>query len=394
MRQIFQGGTVLDIATESRRLLDVVVEGERIIEIAPQVSVLPSDLVIDVSRKWLLPGLTNCHAHLGWDGIHDLEVQSLDTDEIGSWRAARNVRRSLAAGLTTLRDLGMNGVGIYAKQAVDRSISPFIRLLPVGRAITMTGGHTWWACREADGIEDCRAAVREQAKAGAAWIKIMGTHYWPQMPPDRGPVCQFSTAELETLVSEAHSLGLKVTACIGSGEAARRVIEAGVDCIEHGAAVSEATLNLMLERKVWLVTTFSPLVLQARDGLAAGMPRAAVEHRQRQIGDGARFDGLRTMVAAGVPVAFGTDAGSPLVPHGEIVPELQFMVQVGVCRDAWAALRAITLSAAELLALDYELGSLEVGKLADVVVVNGDPVADLENLRDIADVYIGGTRAA
>jgi imidazolonepropionase-like amidohydrolase len=394
MRRVFRGGTVLDIATESRRVLDVVVDGERIVEIAPQVPALPSDRVIDVSRKYLLPGLTNCHAHLGWDGIHDLEVQSLDTDEIGSWRAARNVRRSLASGLTTLRDLGMNGVGTYAKQAVDQAISPYIRLLPVGRAITMTGGHTWWACREADGIEDCRAAVREQAKAGAAWIKIMGTHYWPQMPPDRGPVCQFSTTELETLVSEAHSLGLKVTACIGSGEAARRVIDAGVDCIEHGAAVSEATLNLMLERKVWLVTTFSPLVLQARDGLAAGMPRAAVEHRQRQIGDGARFDGLRAMVAAGVPVAFGTDAGSPLVPHGEIVPELQFMVQVGVCRDAWAALRAITLSAAQLLALDHELGSLEVGKLADVVVVNGDPAADLENLRDIADVYVRGDRAA
>jgi len=394
MRQVFRGGTVLDIATESRRLLDVVVDGERIVEIAPQVTALPSDVVIDVSGKWLLPGLTNCHAHLGWDGIHDLEIQSLDTDEIGSWRAARNVRRSLAAGLTTLRDLGMNGVGIYAKQAVDRAISPYIRLLPVGRAITMTGGHTWWACREADGIEDCRAAVREQARAGAAWIKIMGTHYWPHMPPDRGPVCQFSTAELETLVSEAHSLGLKVTACIGSGEAVRRVVKAGVDCIEHGAAVSEDTLNLMLERNVWLVTTFSPLVLQARDGLAAGMPRAAVEHRKRQIGDGTRFDGLRALVAAGVPVAFGTDAGSPLVPHGEIVPELQFMVQVGVCRDPWAALRAITLSAARLLGLDHELGSLEVGKFADVVVVNGDPAADLENLRDIANVYVRGTRAA
>src|SRR5580658_6459523 len=105
MRRVFRGGTVLDIATESRRVLDVVVDGERIVEIAPQVPALPSDRVIDVSRKYLLPGLTNCHAHLGWDGIHDLEVQSLDTDEIGSWRAARNVRRSLASGLTTLRDL-------------------------------------------------------------------------------------------------------------------------------------------------------------------------------------------------------------------------------------------------------------------------------------------------
>jgi imidazolonepropionase-like amidohydrolase len=187
--------------------------------------------------------------------------------------------------------------------------------------------------------------------------------------------------------------GLRVTAHATFDEAIRRVVQAGVDCVEHGGSMSEDTIKMMLDRKTWIVTTFSPLVLQATRGLAAGMPEHEVERRKRQMAEPERFAGNRAAAQAGIPIAFGTDAGSPVVPHNEIVEELKFMVSVGVCDDSWAALRSITIRAAELLGIDDKLGTLEAGKTADVVVVGKDPVDDLEGLRAIQRVYVRGELA-
>jgi imidazolonepropionase-like amidohydrolase len=154
--------------------------------------------------------------------------------------------------------------------------------------------------------------------------------------------------------------------------------------------MSDDTIKLMLDRGTWIVTTFSPLVLQAQRGLEWGMPPHEVERRRNQVADKARFAGNAAAAEAGIPIAFGTDAGSPVVPHNEIAEELKFMVEVGVCEDNHAALRSITIRSAELLGLADELGSLEVGKTADIVVLGSDPIADLDAVRDIASVYVRG----
>lgn len=383
MRTVLKGGTVLDLVRETKTPATLVIENDTIAEIGSDVAARPGDTVVDVTGGFLLPGMMNCHAHLGWDGVRDLQLQAELPDEVTSWTAAMNLHRTLSAGVTTIRDLGMNGAGPLAKRAIDEGIAPFVRLFANGRAISTTGGHTWWCCREADGIEDCRRAIREQARAGATWIKIMGSHELPQ----------FTMAELEALVDEGHMNGLKVTAHATFDEAIRRVVQAGVDCVEHGGSMSQDTIKLMLDRKTWIVTTFSPLVLQATRGLAAGMPEHEVERRKRQMAEPERFAGNRAAAAAGIPIAFGTDAGSPVVPHNEIVEELKFMVSIGVCDDRWAALRSITIRAAELLGIDGTLGTLEPGKTADVVVVGDDPVRDLEGLRSIQRVYARGELA-
>jgi imidazolonepropionase-like amidohydrolase len=380
MRTVLKGGTVLDFVRETKTPATVVIEGNKIADIAPEVTAQPGDNVVDVTGSWLLPGMMNCHSHIGWDGRRDLQLQAELPDEVTCWTAAMNLHRTLSAGVTTIRDLGMNGTGPLAKRAIDEGIAPFVRLFSNGRAICTTGGHTWWCCREADGIEDCRKAIREQARAGASWIKIMGSHELPQ----------FTMAELAALVDEGHLNGLRVTAHATFDEAIRRVVEAGVDCVEHGGSMSEDTIKMMLDRKTWLVTTFSPLVLQATRGLAAGMPAHEVERRKRQMAEPERFAGNRAAAAAGIPIAFGTDAGSPVVPHNEIVAELKFMVDVGVCENSWAAMRSITIRAAELLGIDDQLGTLEAGKTADVVVVGQDPIEDLEGLRAIRQVYVRG----
>jgi imidazolonepropionase-like amidohydrolase len=383
MRTVLKGGTILDLVRQTKTPATLVIERDKIARIAPEVAEQPGDTVVDITGSSLLPGMMNCHAHIGWDGRRDLQLQAELPDEVTSWTAAMNLNRTLSAGVTTIRDLGMNGTGPLAKRAIDEGLAPFVRLFSNGRAICTTGGHTWWCCREADGIDDCRRAIREQARAGATWIKIMGSHELPQ----------FTMAELEALVDEGHLNGLRVTAHATFDEAIRRVVEAGVDCVEHGGSMSEDTIKMMLDRKTWLVTTFSPLVLQAQRGLAAGMPAHEVDRRKRQMAEPERFAGNRAAAAAGIPIAFGTDAGSPVVPHNEIVEELKFMVSVGVCNDTWAALRSITIRAAELLGIDDKLGTLEEGKTADVVVVGQDPVDDLEGLRTIQQVYVRGELA-
>ena len=382
MRTVLKGGTILDPVGERAIAGSLVIEDDKIGGVADQRTG-PDTNVLDVTGRFLLPGFVNCHAHIGWDGRRDLQLQAELPDEVTSWTAAMNIHHTLSAGITTIRDLGMNGTSSLAKRAIGEGMAPYLRLITNGRAISTTGGHTWWCCRQADGVNDCRRAVREQAKAGASWIKIMACH----------DLVQFTTSELEALVDEAHANGLKATAHATFDTAIRRVVEAGVDCVEHGGSMSEKTIALMLARRTWLVTTFSPLVLQAERGLAYGMPEEEVTRRRHQIAEPDRFAGNRAAAEAGIPVAFGTDAGSPAVPHNEIVPELKFMVSAGVCKDAWSAIRSITIRGAELLGLESTLGTLEPGKTADVVIVEGNPLDDLENLLRVNSVYVIGKLA-
>lgn len=379
MRTVLTGGSVVDLEGGPNAIQSIAVENEKISEIG-DVATRPDDTVVDVTGKFLVPGFTNSHAHLGWDGIHDLQDQANEPAAVSALKAAMNIRKSLSAGVTTIRDLGMNESNQYAKRGIDEGIIPWARLLINGRAICTTGGHTWWCCREADGPTDCRRAVREQFKLGATWIKIMGSH----------ELVQFTVEELEAMVDEAHLNGLKVTAHATFDEAINRVVKAGVDCVEHGGSISDDTIKEMLDRGTWMVTTFSPLVLQSQRGLEYGMPPHEVERRQQQMADKSRFAGNVKAAEAGIPIAFGTDAGSPVVPHNEIVEELKFMVDIGVCKDNHAALRSITIRAAELLGLDNDLGTLEVGKTADIVVLNGDPAADLNAVRGPDQVYVRG----
>jgi len=151
----------------------------------------------------ILPGLFNNHAHLAWDGIHDLAHQSIyDPPEISAYKSAGNMLINLRAGVTTVRDLGMNKTNFVAKQAVEQGIFPGPRLLITGEAIVQTGGHTYWCCREASGPDEMRRAVRDQVRGGADLIKVMANH-------DR---LEFTDAELEAVIDEAHRNGLPITA--------------------------------------------------------------------------------------------------------------------------------------------------------------------------------------
>jgi imidazolonepropionase-like amidohydrolase len=209
---------------------------------------------------------------------------------------------------------------------LEQGIFPGPRLLIAGQAIVQTAGHTYWCCREASGADEMRRAVREQVKAGADLIKIMGSH----------DTVEFSDEELHALVDEAHRNGLPITAHATFDEVIERVVRFGVDVVEHGGSMRDETVELLLERGVPIVTTFSPLLRQSQPELAreVGLPEWKVLERQRALADGTRHAGVIKAAQAGVPIVFGTDAGSPATGHGLIVPELEYMVQLGVVESA------------------------------------------------------------
>ena len=340
--------------------------------------------VIETSGT-ILPGLINSHAHLGWDGIHDLAHQALhDAPEVSAYKCATNMMLNLKAGITTLRDLGMNKSGFFAKQAVEQGIFPGPRLLICGEAITQTGGHTYWCCREASGADEMRRAVREQVMHGADLIKIMTCH----------DNLELTDAELEAVIDETHMHKRPITAHATFDAAIARSVEFGIDVIEHGGSLSDETIELILKKDVPIVTTFSPLLQQSVPEIARqyNIPEWKIAERQKAVADRGRFDGMMRAAKAGVRMVFGTDSGSPAVPHGTVVPEMKFSVELGVLPNNHAAIMSATREAAKLNRIDDKVGTLEKGKEADIIIVDGNPIDDIEALGRVETTLLRGAR--
>ncbi len=253
-----------------------------------------------------------------------------------------------------------------------------------GNAIIQTGGHTYWVCREASGADEMRRAVREQVKGGADLIKIMACH----------DTLEFTDEELHAVIDEAHRNNLPITAHATYDACIERVARFGVDCVEHGGSMSESTVALLLEKKIPIVTTFAPLVQQSQPEVAKkfGIPDWKIEERQKAVANPARYEGLVRAARAGVPIVFGTDAGSPAVEHDVIAPELAHMVKVGVCTDAMDALASITVRASRVSRMEQVIGTLEAGKAADLIVVDGNPDQDLFALERVRMTFVNGKR--
>ena len=382
---LFRGRVLTCVADE---VLDdgfVEIDEGRIKAVGRSADLGSTDATVVETEGTILPGLFNSHAHLAWDGVHDLAQQSLyDSPEIGAYKSAGNMLISLRAGITTVRDLGVNKVNFAAKQAVEQGIFPGPRLLITGESIVQTGGHTYWACREASGADEMRRAVRDQVRGGADLIKIMACH-------DR---LEMTDAELGAVIDEAHRNGLPTTAHATDNESIERVVRFGIDVVEHGGKMTDETIQMLLDRKVSIVTTFAPVVMQAQAEVARkyNIPEWKIVERQKAMADTTRYDSLIKAARAGVPIVFGTDAGSPVVQHNTVVPEMKYMIKVGVVDDNYAAIRSATAVAATMNHLQSRLGTLETGKLADIIIVEGNPLEDLQALESVRMTFKEGRR--
>ena len=329
----------------------------------------------DASGKTVLPGLANLHGHLAWDGFSDLEGQCRHDGPMGYVKVARGLISAVEAGVTTFRDLAcVHDTGFYARQAQRDGLLPGPKVVACGRAVCRTGGHIHFGNREADGVAEVIKATREQIKQGADWIKLMAHGY--------------SMDELRACVDTAHELGVPVTTDAGAW--AEQAVDAGVDCIEHGGNYSDALIAKIVERGVWIVPTLSPVVLQARQGHAWGMKQSVIDRRLGQLADKGRQEGLGRARRAGAKLAFGTDSGSPVVPHGAVLAEMQQLLEFEVFDTEVQVLQAATIRAAELLRREATSGSLDEGKTADVVVVDGDLAHDLGAIEKVETVWVDG----
>ena len=344
-----------------------------------------SKKVLELKDHTILPGLMNSHAHLAWDGTHDLAQQSLDDpSEISAYKSCANMLKSLRAGVTLVRDLGMNKSNIFAKQAIEQGIYPGPRLKICGEAIVQTAGHTYWCCREASGADEMRRAVREQVGSGADLIKIMACH----------DTLEFTDEELEAVIDETHRNGLYITAHATFDAAINRVTDFGIDCIEHGGPMTDATIEKVAKKNIPICTTFSPVVMQSKEEIARqyNIPEWKIKERQKIVKDKSRFDSLVKASKAGIDIIFGTDAGSPVVPHDAIVPEMKFMIDLGVVKDNLDAIQSATYRAAKVNKIEDKLGSIEIGKDADLIIVQGKPDENIDDLSNVKQVYIHGSR--
>lgn len=370
----------------------VIVEGDKIAAVGRGD---PPSLGGDVERrdltaKSILPGLIDCHIHLRNDGVADPRAQAAaDTDAVATLRSARNARRTLEAGVTTIRDCGSRGGIDYAlRTASQQGLCPTPRLVLSGMMICMTGGHGWSLGYEADGPDGLRRAARAMIKAGADNVKLIASGGILTPGTDIGAP-QFTIEEMRAAVEEAHAAG-KISCAHAHGTAAiKNAVKAGVDSIEHGYLIDDEGIQLMLDRGTYLVATSAAVRNVVKHGTAAGIRPDVVRKAQEAIER--HVDGFKRAHKAGVKLAMGTDTGVPFTDHGNNLDEVTYLVEMGL--TPMEALMVSTFEAAKLLKMSDRIGSLEVGKLADYVVIDGDPLADIKILQDksrILTVAIGG----
>lgn len=339
---------------------------------------------VDGSGRTLTPGLIDCHVHLCFDGEPDFVSEANVSHAYAAVKCLGNAARQLAAGVTTVRDLGgIGAVVCEVAQAIQDGRAPGPRIVASGQAITITGGHGWNSfARQADGPDGLRLAVREQIRSGARSIKIVATGgvLTPGVPVD---FTAFTQDEIDAAVDEAHKWGVPIAAHAIGRTGIDNCVRAGIDSIEHGSQIGEETAGEMKERGTFHVPT-----LNALRGIAdhpEDVPAYAVQ-KCRQIMELAR-DSFATVARAGVRQACGTDAGTPHNPHGSAPVEIARMVEWGLTPAR--ALEAATANAAELLRLP-DVGTVEEGKTADLVLYAGNPLDDPSALLDAELVLLAG----
>lgn len=361
----------------------ILIDGAHIREVGPSRSTrIPRGYVdLDVAGATVMPGLIDCHVHLCLGGEPDV-VATIEQDAPGLTllKAVGYAHETLAAGVTTVRDLGFRDHGIFAlKRAIDQGLVPGPTIVPSGLAICMTGGHARFIGCEADGPDAVMATVRAQIAAGAEVIKVIasGGVLTPGTSPDQA---QFTVEELRAAVQEAGRAGRRVAAHAHGASGMKQAIAAGVHSIEHATLMDDEVIAGMVDAGVFMVPTLSALATTAACPLHGGVPASAVEKAKHMQ---ARHEvSFKTALRHGVRIALGTDAGTPFNYHGENAQELDRMVALGM--SPMEALTASTSGAAELLGLRDRIGTIEAGKQADLVLVDGDPSRRIGILRNRA----------
>jgi imidazolonepropionase-like amidohydrolase len=373
----------------------VLVEGGRIGAIGDAAVVTEGAERVDFPDATITPGLIDCHVHLADEGLPDGTARDAEPTSLRVLRMAEHARRTLAAGFTSVRDVGgRDHIEFGVRAAARAGLIRAPRMILAGKIVSQTtaGARMWRGMyREADGVWDVVTAVREQVAAGADLIKLMATGAVLAPGHERPGAAQLSGEELRAAVETAHGLGVHVAAHAHGIDGIRAAVEAGVDTIEHGTHLHEdrAVARAMAKAGVFLVPTLKALAYIA-DPPGPGIPDEIVaKARDRRADRDATF---RAAMEEDVPIAMGTDAATPFNRHGENAEELALMVELGM--TAPQAIAAASSVAARAIRSN-DVGAIEVGKYADLAIWDGDPSEDIGVLRSVPRaVYLAGVRFA
>jgi imidazolonepropionase-like amidohydrolase len=377
--------TMSDSLSASPQVTDIVIEDGRISRVEPNPPVSTGAESLDLSGKYLMPGLIDAHCHITYSGgLIEEELRLTPHERV--LRASHNAFVTLLAGITTIRDPGgVDHMDVAVRNMVNLGFLYGPRILAGGRMIAITGGHGWEYGLEADGPDAVRRAVREQIKAHCDWVKFMASGGFADVGENPGSV-QLDPDELTAGVNEAKKAGKRCAAHAHSAAAIRNAVVAGVDSIEHATEMEEDVIKLILTHGVHVVPTFSIYHKMMRIGAKRGIDPSIIDLTKRWWD--VKVDRFVKAYKAGVKVVAGTDNGSPVGTHGDLTTELEILVQMGL--SPYEALKAATISAAQMLGLQREIGTIEPGKFADLVVLSEDPTKNVAATRMVEKVFRNG----
>ena len=396
-RVVVRAGHILDVKTGTMLSGQaIVIEGDKIVSVGPaaDAKLSPATRTIDLPNATVLPGLIDAHTHLTFDpanlGYEGLGISYPREALIG----ARNARVTLEAGFTTVRNVGAGGYSDVAlRDAINAGDVPGPRMLVSGPAMGITGGH----CDDnllapqfhatelgvADGLDAVRHKVRENIKYGADLIKICATGGVMSKGDDPN-ASQYTREEMKAIVEEAHRLGRKVAAHAHGAEGVSWASDAGVDSIEHGHLMDDSSIATLKKNGTYIVPTLYLMDWNRENLGKRNAPDYVV--RKMQAVSAVGQDTLKKAFAAGVKVAFGTDAA--VYPHGLNAHEFAVYVRLGM--SPLQAIQTATIHGADLLGWSSKIGTLEAGKWADLIAVEGDPLKDVTTLERVKFVMKGG----
>jgi imidazolonepropionase-like amidohydrolase len=391
---VVRAGHLLDVKTgKTLSNQTIVIQGDKIASVGSDAQIPAGAEVVDLSNATVLPGLIDAHTHLTMTtnfGYSTLAI-SIPREALDG---ARNARVTLEAGFTTVRNVGARGfTDVALRDAINAGDVPGPRMLVSGPPLSITGGHCdedllpfeWHAQSEgaADGIEAVQHKTREIIKYGADLIKICATG-GVLSHGDNPQASQYTLEEMKAIVADAHRLGRKVAAHAHGAQGILWASEAGVDSIEHGSYIDDAAIAEMKKNGTYLVPTLYLADWFLQNAERIGTPPELIA-KGREVMPAARKNVARAF-AAGVKVGFGTDAA--VYPHGLNAHEFAVMVKLGL--TPLQAIQAATINDADLLGWSDRVGTLEPGKWADIVAVDGDPLADVTTLERVKFVMKGG----